>query len=194
VHCAPARKLLTFPKYVVLVRDIRAAMVSRFEKRRHDFDLSFSQYLRDHRLFGREHKWDLFKRIVFFNAWGRVCQALPEQTHVVHYEHLLADTAGELARVWRFLDLPVSDPLMFRRAVAASTKARMSAREAPDRLRNLVRMDGREPAAWFSPADRQYFSEQCRRHLKHDFGYDFQDWSTGKHVPARLFKPHRCAA
>jgi hypothetical protein len=194
VHAAPVRRLLTFPKYVVLVRDLRAALVSGYEKRRHGFHLSFSDYLRDHRLFGREHKWDLFKRIVFFNAWGRVCAIFPDQTHVVHYERLRANTTGELERVWRFLELPVSDPTVFERAVAASTKERMSKREEPGRQRDLVRMDDREPVTWFNAADRRYFSEQCRRLLKHDFGYDFDDWSTATSLPARIIQPMSRAA
>lgn len=180
VHSAPARMLLTFPRYVVLVRDIRASMVSRFEKRKHECDVSFADYLRDHRLLKRAHKWDLYKRIAYFNAWGRVAQLLPGQTCVVHYENLRRDTPGELARVWRFLELPASDPTIFQRAAAECGKEQMSQKEAPGRKRDLVRKDAGDPVEWFSESDRRYFSDQCRRLLKHNFGYDFDDWASAK--------------
>jgi hypothetical protein len=194
VHSAHARAICRFPKYVVLVRDLRASLVSKYEKRKHEIPVSFSEYLRDHRLFGRAHKWDLYKRIVFFNAWGRVAGLMPDQTCVVHYEHLRRNTAGELQRVWRFLGLPVSDPGLFERAADACRKERMSAKEAPDRTRNLVRMDDRDPVAWFSTADRTYFTECCRRLLKHNFGYDFECWETAKALPLRPNTPQQRAA
>lgn len=185
VHSAPARALCRFPRYVVLVRDLRASLVSKYEKRKHEIPVPFSQYLRDHRLFGRVHKWDLYKRIVFFNAWGRVAELMPDQACVVHYEHLRRDTPGELQRVWRFLDLPAANPELFDRAAAACRKERMSQHEPRDRTRNLVRMDDRDPVAWFSAEDRRYFSECCRRLLKHDFGYDFEQWETARALPAQ---------
>lgn len=194
VHSPPARALLRFPKYVILVRDIRASLVSRYEKRKHEIDVRFSDYLRDHRLFGRAHKWDIYKRIVFFNAWGRVCEVMPERTCVVQYEHLRRNTAGELRRVWQFLELPTNDAGMFERAAAACKKERMSAKEAPDRTRNLVRMDDRDPVAWFSPADRDYFSACCRTLLTHKFGYDFEQWESAKALPAPVTSATRRVA
>jgi hypothetical protein len=184
VHSAPVRALVQFPKYVVLVRDLRASLVSKYEKRKHEIPVTFSSYLRDHRLFGREHKWDLYKRIVFFNAWGRVHRLMPQQTCIVHYEHLRRNTPGELERVWRFLELPINDAGLFVRAADACRKERMSEKEPPDRIRNLVRMDDRDPVEWFSNADRTYFSSCCRRLLKHSFGYDFNRWETAKALPA----------
>jgi hypothetical protein len=183
VHSPPARALVRFPKYVVLVRDLRASLVSKYEKRKHEIPVPFTEYLRDHRMFGRAHKWDLYKRIVFFNAWGRVQRLMPDQTCVVHYEHLRRDTSGELERVWRFLGLPVGDTALFQRAADACRKERMSEKEAPDRTRNLVRMDDRDPVEWFSNADRTYFSACCRKLLKHSFGYDFNRWETAKALP-----------
>ena len=194
VHSPPARALLKFPRYVILVRDIRASLVSRFEKRKHEIDIEFSDYLRDHRLLNRKHKWDVFKRIVFFNAWGRVAGLFPEQTCVLHYEHLRRDTAAELERVWRFLEFPVSDPGIFQRAVAQCSKEKMSEREAPDRTRNLVRKDERDPVAWFNEADRAYVTRCCNSLLKYDFGYDFSDWTTAKALPQQTVQSKRRAA
>lgn len=194
VHSAPCRLLLRFPKYVVLVRDIRAALVSRYEKRKHDFQMTFSEYLRELRLLGNPNKWDLLKRFCFFNAWGRVAELLPDGVHVVHYESLQRDTEGELRRAWEFLELPVSDPGVFRRACEASTKEKMSRNEEPGRRLDLVRKDERDPVAWFSEEDRRFFADQCRRYLRYPLGYDFANWTSAKLPPPAAARPARRAA
>lgn len=184
VHCAPVRNAVKFPKYVVLLRDIRASIVSRYERQTEELaGISFSESLRDHALWGRSTKWDLYKRFVFFNAWGDVARRLPQQTLIVHYENLRRNTAGELERVWRFLDLPASDPGMFAQAAEDCSKDRMAARDP--KLRNivLVRKDERDPVDWFSEEDRAYFSKRCRQFLRHSFGYNFDDWSSAKNPP-----------
>lgn len=183
VHSAPMRALFEYPKYVLLLRDIRASLVGQYEKHRGDTSLSFSEYLRDNRLIGRSFKWDLDKRIVFFNAWGRVRELMPDRVFPVHYENLRRSTAVELERVWRFLDLPVSDPTVFQRAASACSKEMMSANEPPVRTHNLVRRDERDPVDWFDAADRDYFSSRCAKLLKHSFGYDFSSWTSAKRPP-----------
>lgn len=183
VHAAPLRALFRYPKYVLLLRDIRASLVGQYEKHKQDTSLTFSQYLRDNRLIGRSFKWDLDKRIVFFNAWGRVRELMPDQVHAVHYENLRINTAIELERVWRFLGFPISDPTVFQRAADACSKANMSRNEPPVRTHNLVRNDERDPVEWFAPGDREYFSMRCTKLLKHAFGYDFHDWTSAKKSP-----------
>ena len=194
VHAAPIRSALRYPKYIVLVRDMRAAMVSRYEKRKADFRMTFSEYLRDQRFFANPNKWDLIRRTSFFNAWGRVSEVLPESVHVVHYESLSRDAVGELQRAWEFVGLPVGDPEIFRLAAEASTKEKMSRREEPGRRLDLVRKDNRDPVEWFDEADREYFSERCLRWLKHPLGYDYNDWSSAKHAPKSSQTPHKRAA
>lgn len=190
VHCAPARALLKFPKYVVLLRDIRASIVSRYERQTEELaGISFSDSLRDHSLWGRGTKWDLYKRFVFFNAWGDVARRMPEQTLLVHYENVRRDTAAELERIWRFLELPVTDTAIFARAAAECTKERMAQRDPHINNIVLVRKDERDPVDWFSPADREYFSRRCAELLRHDFGYDFNDWSSAKKPPRTSAPP-----
>lgn len=183
VHLGPMRSMFKFPKYVLLLRDIRASLVGQYEKHKQDTSLTFSEYLRDNRLFRRQFKWDLDKRIVFFNAWGRVQQLLPQQVYAVHYENMRRDTAAELERVWQFLELPVSDPEVFEKSALACSKEEMSRNEPRVRTHNLVRRDERDPVEWFNDDDREYFSTRCAALLKHTFGYDFNDWSSAKQPP-----------
>jgi len=184
VHCAPVRSLVQFPKYVVLLRDIRASIVSRFERQTEELaGISFSDSLRDHSLWARGTKWDLYKRFVFFNAWGDVARKMPEQTLLVHYENVRRDTATELEHVWRFLELPVANPAMFAQAADDCSKERMAANDPHLRNIVLVRKDERDPVDWFNAEDREYFSARCAELLRHTFGYDFNDWSSAKKPP-----------
>lgn len=184
VHSAPARRLLKFPKYVVLVRDIRASIVSRYEREGDvQAGISFSESLRDHSLWRRDIKWDLYKRFAFFNAWGNVAARLPQQTLLVHYENIRRNAVAELERVWRFLELPVCDPGIFARATAECSKERMAAQDPHFNNIKLVRKDERDPVEWFSSSDREYFSSRCAELLRHDFGYDFNDWTSAKKPP-----------
>ena len=194
IHSIPFRNWLTFPKYLVLVRDIRAAMVSRYEKRKEDFQMSFAEYIREQRFFANPNKWDLIRRISFFNAWGRVRTVMPHNVHIVHYESLIRDAAGELQRAWEFVGLPIRDPDIFHRAAEASTKEKMSRREEPGRRLDLVRKDNRDPVEWFDQSDRQYFSRRCRKWLKHPLGYDYNDWSSARRAPETLHTEHERAA
>lgn len=184
VHSFLMRTMLRFPRYVVLLRDIRASMVSRYERQSEELaGVSFSKSLRDHGFWERGTKWDLYKRFAFFNAWGDVAQRLPDQTLIVHYENLRRDTPGELERVWRFLELPVSDTAMFAKAAAECSKDRMAAQDPHVRNISLVRKDERDPVDWFNAEDREYFSARCAELLRHTFGYDFNDWTSAKRAP-----------
>jgi hypothetical protein len=180
VHMWPLCRLVPFPKYVFLVRDIRAAMVSAYEKKRHlpAFQISFSQYLRNDRLIGNDIPRDLWLRIRQLNAWDRDIRRLPtDRTLVVHYEKMKADTPAELRRVWSFLDLPPRDDAFFAEIVAATSKERMAAKESPDGNK-IVRTSEREPLEWYSTEDRNYLMATVDAWLHNHFGYDYHDWSS----------------
>ena len=73
VHIRLLRRLLRFPKYVFLIRDIRAALVSQYEKKSHlpAFQLSFFDYLRGRWIRGNPIPRDLWFRTRLLNAWSR---------------------------------------------------------------------------------------------------------------------------
>jgi hypothetical protein len=179
VHAWPLCRLVPFPKYVFLVRDIRAAMVSAYEKKRHlpAFQIPFSAYLRNDRLIGNDIPRDLWLRMRQLNAWDRDIRRLPpERTLVVYYERMKADTAGELRRVWSFLDLPGHDEAFFAEIVAATSKERMAAKESSEGAK-IVRTSERDALEWYSAEDRAYFTATVDAWLRNHFGYDYHDWS-----------------
>lgn len=180
VHTPLLQKLLRYPKYVLLVRDLRAAMVSHYEKRELSAGgLSFSDYLQNRWL--KTGKWihrDLWHRLRFLNAWARDIRRLPEnQTIVLHYEDLHADTAGQLQRLWEFIGLPVQAASFYASVVEATSKERMARRESPEVGYKIVRRSRQHPFEWFSETDRDFFSSMTRRYLPDSFGYDYEDWT-----------------
>jgi hypothetical protein len=173
VHSAIPRAMVKFPRYVIMVRDLRTMLVSHFERFKDRYQMSFSQFLRGD-VSGRQFDCDIWDSIRFLNAWGKVCERLPKQTMVLRFEDLRADVISESVRVWNFLNLPPIERAIFEQAAAASTKDKMKTKE--ERVRKhgtVVRADGGDPLMQYSPKDRLFLMETCARYLRYSFGYDY---------------------
>ena len=187
VHMRPMQWLLPFPRYVFLVRDIRSALVSGYEKKKRiqSVEMPFSEYLRNDRLIGNEVSRDLWYRMRQLNGWNRDIGRLPaDRVLVVRYEDIQRNTSGELRRVWTFLDLPDRGPEFFDAAVQSTTKERMATKERPGQASKIVRQSNRHAFEWFSAEDREYFTSTVDVWLNDTFGYDYHDWTI----------PAECAA
>lgn len=185
VHCRPFVASLKFPRYVLLIRDLRACLVSYFEKSKEleAFRISFSQFLRNERIIGNRIRRDLWNRIRFLNAWSRDRGRLPDgELIVLHYEDLKANPALQLQRVWDFLKLPPPETSSFERAVAAASKDRMSHSEHPRENLKIVRASERHPFEWFDADDRRFFTAAVTDHLRDWFGYRYDDWSPDRNA------------
>lgn len=176
-HAAPFRWLLRYPRYVVLVRDIRASLVSLYEKHREEYAVPFSELVRGDPLRRRFRK-DVWRDIRYFNAWARVRRVMPGQVLIVRYEDMQQDTAREVRRVWDHLGLAAVDDEAIQRAIENSSKQKMLAKQNAERHGRVVREDKRHPFAWFSEADRAFFSRVCQHHLRDWFGYRFDEWDV----------------
>ena len=156
-------KTLHFPKYLVLVRDMCASLVSNFEKwKDHVGYTDFSTFIRgDER--GKRFNSDIWWCIRFYNTWGRVLENIPDTTTFIRYEDLTTDTFDILKNITVFLELDLNDE---------ASKDKMRKKMIPNHL-TVVRKDSRDPDAWFSNEDKQFFIDTCADHLKHDFGYKF---------------------
>ncbi len=174
VHSIASRAFVRFPRYVILVRDLRSMLVSHYERFKDRYQLPFSDYLRGD-VHGRRFDCDLWDSIRFLNAWGAVRRRLPEQCLVVRFEDLRTEVVSQVRRIWAFLQLPEVDVAVFERAAAASSKEQMARKES--RLRKhgtVVRPDGGDPLERYSPSDRAFFMDACDRYLRHSFGYDYR--------------------
>lgn len=174
-HAAPFRWWLRYPRYVVLVRDIRASLVSLYEKHREQYDVPFSELVQGDPLRRRFRK-DVWRDVRFFNAWARVRRLMPDRVLILRYEDMKDDTAGQLRRVWEHLELAPVDDAAIARAVESSSKQRMVAKQDAERHGRVVRDDARHPFEWYSASDREFFTHACRRHLSDWFGYAFDNW------------------
>lgn len=169
-------RLLHFPAYVVLVRDVRSCLVSNHEKWKQRHGVPFAQHLRGDPS-GRRYNSDLWWCIRFLNAWGEMVARYPDTTLVVRYEALQADALAELRRIDRHWGLDL-DEAALAHAVAGASKREMQRRHDPDRPAGEVRTDERSPLQWFSPGDHEFLRATLARHLRHDFGYRYDTAPT----------------
>ena len=181
-HCPPhyllrsriSSRLLRFPRYLILVRDIRDALVSHYEKHKNEYNADFSAYLRgDVRGEGRRRGDDVWVRIRFHNGWGAVAERQPEHVAVLKYEDLRADTRSQLARVCDHFNIEGVAPDLLDEVVAAASKAAMRKLPNPKGKSIVVRTDPRPSDEWYSDADRRFVADVLRRNLKHTFGYQY---------------------
>ena len=162
----------TFPANIVLVRDLRAALVSNYEKWKSKYDVTFAEYLRGD-LRGKRFNFDLWSGIHYFNRWSRVRKRFPDAVHVLTYEHLQSDPVRELGLIFGHLNIRI-DCRYLETAARAGTKDNMAEMLDPDEpVTNIVRDSEDDPLSWFSGSDRAFFDATCARLLQENFGYEF---------------------
>jgi len=167
-----AFRLLRLPRFVVLVRDIRAILVSNYEKWNADYQVDFATYLRGD-VAGKAFVTDIWEIMRFFNGWGPVATAHPEAVLIQRYEDIVADPQAAFARICRHLGIVGTSDEVLARAIARASREEMAKRPDPteDHADRVVNVAARDPAAWFDPAARAFLRETCRRNLRYDFGY-----------------------
>lgn len=171
-------RLLRMPNYVLLVRDPRVVLASHYQRFRHRYKISFSDYLHTRldllRQNGgcRKFDKDIWWGIRFQNSWHAMWKARPEGVHLVRYEDLRRDTLQQLRQIVDFLGLDGMTDSLLSEAIARSSKDVMARKEDPNKLDKVVRLDGENPLALYSDDDKQYFLAIYQRYCKADFGYD----------------------
>ena len=167
-------RLLRFPKYVILVRDLRDVLVSHYEKHKSEYNADFSTYLHGNvRGGGRRKGGDIWVRIRFLNGWGAVAERHPREFAVLKYEDLVADTRGEFARVCDHFEIEGVTLDLVDTVVGAASKSKMRNLPDPKGKWIVIRTDSRPSDEWYSDADRRFVAEVCRRNLKYTFGYRY---------------------
>lgn len=159
------------PPVVVLVRDLRYALVSHYEKWKNRYGLQWSQYLRIS--WGQKGiRCDLWWYIHFLNRWGDCAKRLPNEITSLRYEDLRKNTAPNIECIFRHFDLKIPANVI-RRAVSAASKDAMVQKADPDFPERVVRQEEINIAPYFAGADGEYFREVVGRNLRHTFGYDY---------------------
>jgi len=177
MYCPAVARRLKFPKYLIVVRDMRHSLVSCYEKWKKEYQVDFSTYLKSSPS-GMGYHNDIWRQMQILNEWGRIAGMDEYESLVLKYEDLQADTAGSLSNICRFFEINASDAVIGR-AVAASSKSAMKKISRPRNHKEVVvREDPRHPFEWFSAADREIFQSICARNLKRPLGYDYSRWEV----------------
>ena len=166
--------MFRLPKYIVLVRDIRASLVSNYRKWTDRYGVSFSTFLRGDPA-GHLYNSDIWWSIRFLNAWGRLHEVAAENILIIHYESLLSEPFTQLSSINHFFGLSLSDEAI-QAGIAAGNKTNMLAKADPERPSGEVHAQSTSVPDWFDEEDKRFFSYYCKKLLKYDFGYNYQTW------------------
>lgn len=164
------RDLVRSPPIVVLVRDIRQAMLSHYVKWGPQLGLSLTDYVRSPPP-GRRDIADSWWYVDFFNRWGRMAMTFPEAVLVVRYEDLLEDAETWLGRIDAHLRMGL-DADSIKAGAAFADRATLRARLDPEYGEEIVPETSVREAVRFSEADEAYLQALFARHLEFSFGYE----------------------
>jgi hypothetical protein len=163
---------MKFPPYVVLVRDMRDALISNYAKWRERYQVPFDVYVAGDPS-GERYVCDAWWYVRFLNAWGRMATQYPERVLTLRYEDLRKTPAQGLRAIARHFDITLSDAAI-ETAVQGSSKSAMQAREDPKTGEKVIRVDaGNETDPVFGPHERGILARILKANLRYDFGYDY---------------------
>jgi sulfotransferase family protein len=168
------RRLVKLPPYVILVRDIRASLVSNFEKWKEHYACDFETYLHGD-ISGRRFNNDIWWCLRFCNKWGELAKKFPDGTLIVKYEDLKSSPLQELQRINSFWQLDLTEDLLSY-AISESSKEKMALKKDPDTPFGVtvVRKNKQPFMEWYDNDQSNYFSNVCDEFLNFDFGYDYR--------------------
>ncbi len=168
------QRWLRLPRYVVLVRDVRVALVANYAKWATRYGVDFEEYLQGDP-HGRRYNSDVWWCFRFLNSWGPLLTQSASATTLVRYEDLQGDPYRELSRVNVAWELGLK-PEALEHGIAASDKSAMAAKDDPARPPGAVRTSTQAPLDHFDGAAREWFSDLCAQHLRYPLGYDYTRW------------------
>jgi hypothetical protein len=158
-----------FRPVVVLVRDIRAAMVSHYCKWQHEYQVPFARYVRGDPS-GELYRADIWWYTHFFNRWGDLAAAHPDLVLVVQYEDLRSHPEACLRRIARHLRIDMNDD-----AIAAAlrfvSRDAMRAMLDPENSEVVIPSDDAPGNVAFTQDDIAFMGDTFASYLRHDFGY-----------------------
>lgn len=165
---------LHYPRYLVLVRDLRTSLISHYERFKGDYDnVDFDTYLRGD-VNQKTYHSDIYSRIRFMNEWGRMIALAPQKTAWLRYEDMQSSPEASLKMACSFFEISGVDDVLINRIVAENTQEKM-AQKPKNPLVNttVVRTEHKPTASYFNADNEAFFNETCATLLIHDFGYGY---------------------
>ena len=163
---------MKFPPYVVLVRDMRDALISNYAKWRERYQVPFDVYVAGDPS-GERYVCDAWWYVRFLNAWGRMATQYPDRVLTLRYEDLRKSPAAGLRAIAKHFGIALSDRAIDV-AVQGSSKSAMLARENANAGEKVIRADsGGAADPVFGPREKAILARIIRANLRYDFGYDY---------------------
>lgn len=164
---------MQFPPYVVLVRDMRDALISNYAKWQTRYQVPFDVYVAGDPA-GARYVCDAWWYVRFLNGWGRMATAYPDRVLTLRYEDLRRSPGPGLRAIAEHFGFSLSERAI-EAAVQGSSKSAMLAREDANAGETVIRADGGnadDPV--FGPRERAILARILRANLRYDFGYDYE--------------------
>jgi hypothetical protein len=168
------RRLLPCPPAVVLVRDIRTAMISNYVKWRGTpryGDATFSDYVRGD-VTGKRFVADAWWYTRFLNRWGDIATKFPAQTLIVRYEDVQAAPADAMRLIGSHFGIELSEAAIAQ-GLKIADRETMRARLDPAYREAIVSDEKKRATVAFSAGDTEVVRAILSRHLKYDYGYGY---------------------
>jgi Sulfotransferase family len=166
------RRLVPYPKQVVLVRDIRDVLISAYVKWIPDREVSFSEFVKGDPANRRGYLCDVWWYISYLNRWGDIKASAPRDTLIVRYEDLVEDPSYWLRRMSDHFGLNLSDHALEAALIFREKKSALEKRE-PNDTERVVAAPEAKSAICFSDEDMRVLQNILSRHLRYDYGYDY---------------------
>ena len=166
----PVLRLPLRPKpTVVLVRDIRQAMLSNYLK--WNYGVPMADYVQGDPN-GKKYISDAWWYIHFFNRWGDLARAHPDRVLVVRYEDIQADPEFWLRRTAAHYGFSLSDAAIAA-GLAFTGRDAIRQRLGSELDQRIVPDDERRAGMRMTEHDAAVLNDIFARHLRHDFGYGY---------------------
>jgi hypothetical protein len=163
---------MNFPPYVVLVRDMRNALISNYVKWRERYQVPFHVYVEGDPA-GKRYVCDAWWYVRFLNAWGQMAERYPSRVIVMRYEDLRKTPAAGVQAIAKHFGFKLSDQAI-EAAVQGSSKSAMLARENANAGEKVIRADaGSADDPVFGPRESATLARILSANLHYDFGYDY---------------------
>jgi hypothetical protein len=164
------QRLLALPPTVVLVRDIRDALVSVHVKWGYAIRTPLSDFVRRPPLWRDPASAWWFLR--FFNHWGDMAEVFGDRILVVRYEDLQAAPGLWIARIGAHYGIQF-DSSDVAAALAVADRESIRERLDPDYGEAVVPDQAARRAVRLSADDEHHLLTFLRANLRHDFGYGY---------------------
>ena len=169
-----ARHLTTIPPVVVLVRDIRDALISNYVKWHglaYHGNATFPEYVRGD-VRGKRYVADTWWYTRFHNHWGDIASAFPSRTLIVRYEDLQSDPRETIRAICGHFGISLSEESLDA-GLNVVDKKTIHEKLDPCEKRTIIRDQTESITAKFSPECTKILRSILGRHLRYDYGYDY---------------------